>query len=48
MRAELSALTRSQVESLTPGEFSHLFARSAVKRAKLAGLLRNARRDHKD
>lgn len=42
MRPEVASLTRSQVLSMNQPEFSRIFAGSAVKRAKLAGLRRNA------
>lgn len=44
MRPEVASLTRSQVLAMEQPEFSRIFAGSAVKRAKLAGLLRNASR----
>ena len=43
-RPELLALGTDDVLSLGQEDFSALFRRSAVKRAKLAGLQRNARR----
>lgn len=42
-RAPLLSLSREDVMSLTPETFATLFRHSPVKRAKLAGLLRNAR-----
>lgn len=39
--AALAALTAADVAALTPGSFSALFSRSAIKRTKLSGLLRN-------
>lgn len=41
-RPDLLSLSREDVMSLTPETFSTLFRHSPVKRAKLAGLLRNA------
>jgi hypothetical protein len=35
------SLTDSDIATLTPERFSSIFSHSAVKRAKLAGLLRN-------
>lgn len=43
LREEYSALTAERARALTQPEFSALFRRSAIKRCKLAGLLRNAR-----
>lgn len=40
-RAELLTLTRSQLADFLPEDFSRLFRGSAIKRAKLSGLLRN-------
>ncbi|MCM1348043.1 MAG: tRNA epoxyqueuosine(34) reductase QueG [Firmicutes bacterium] len=42
-RPAIAALTLQQVSALDQEAFSRLFSRSAIKRAKLAGLLRNAR-----
>ncbi|MDE6282771.1 MAG: tRNA epoxyqueuosine(34) reductase QueG [Muribaculaceae bacterium] len=42
-RDTLLDLTPERVKSLTPDEYALLFRRSPVKRAKLAGLLRNLR-----
>lgn len=42
-REEILSLTPEKILSLTPESFSLLFRRSPIKRAKLAGLLRNAR-----
>ena len=42
-RPSVKALTRSKIIELTQTEFSSTFTHSAVKRAKLAGLQRNAR-----
>lgn len=41
-RPEIMRLTRSDILSMTPEEFAAIFRRSAIKRAKLAGLRRNA------
>jgi len=41
-RSELSDLTLGEVLALTPERFAAVFRRTAVKRLKLAGLLRNA------
>lgn len=37
----LMRLTRDDISAMTPGQFSAIFAHSAVRRTKLAGLLRN-------
>ena len=42
MRPQVATLTRSQILVMEQPEFSSIFAGSAVKRAKLAGLRRNA------
>lgn len=44
LRAPLADLTAAEVEQMTQEEFSAMFRRSAIKRAKLAGLRRNASR----
>ncbi|MBD5204675.1 MAG: tRNA epoxyqueuosine(34) reductase QueG [Bacteroidales bacterium] len=41
MRASLKFLTIKEIEEMTPAEFSRRFKGSPIKRAKLAGLLRN-------
>ncbi len=41
-RTELAALTLREILELTPERFAEVFRRTAVKRLKLAGLLRNA------
>ena len=41
-KPELLALTRDDILSMTQEQFSNIFSHSAVKRAKLAGLQRNA------
>ncbi len=41
-KPELLSLTRDRILAMTQEEFSRLFSHSAVKRAKLAGLQRNA------
>lgn len=43
MRPAIALLTRESVAAMTQEQFSAIFTRSAVKRAKLAGLLRNLR-----
>ena len=43
-REEILALTEADVLALTPEEYARIFRRSAIKRAKLAGLQSNARR----
>lgn len=45
MRPQLRTLSRSRIATMTQPEFSTLFTHSAVKRAKLAGLRRNSRRN---
>ncbi len=45
-RAELLSLTLNDILTMTQEEFSRIFSHSAVKRAKLAGLQRNARLIH--
>ena len=40
-RSELLTLSAEQVATLSQPEFSRIFSHSAIKRAKLAGLLRN-------
>ena len=45
-KPELLALTRDDILSMTQEQFSNLFSHSAVKRAKLAGLQRNAKLMH--
>ncbi len=42
MRPDYAALSLDQVIELDQNGFSTIFARSAIKRAKLAGLVRNA------
>lgn len=44
LRPEIAALTVGDIESMTQPEFSAIFRNSAVKRAKLGGLLRNAKK----
>lgn len=41
--AEFAALTPADIAALTPEKFSSIFRHSAIKRTKLAGLLRNLR-----
>ncbi|MBL9216636.1 MAG: tRNA epoxyqueuosine(34) reductase QueG [Opitutaceae bacterium] len=41
-RPELAALTTAELLALTPARFAERFRRTAIKRLKLAGLLRNA------
>lgn len=41
-RSELADLTLSEILALTPERFAAVFRRTPIKRAKLAGLLRNA------
>ena len=41
-RPELVQLTLSELLELTPARFAEVFRRTAIKRVKLAGLLRNA------
>lgn len=41
LRNEYGTLTAGKVASMTQEEFSRIFRKSAIKRAKLAGLLRN-------
>lgn len=43
LREDYALLTKERVANLTQEEFSTLFRRSAIKRAKLAGLHRNTR-----
>lgn len=43
LRPAIAALTRDSVAAMTQEQFSAIFRHSAVKRAKLAGLLRNLR-----
>lgn len=43
LRPALRAITRADILAMTQDEFSKIFSHSAVKRAKLAGLQRNAR-----
>lgn len=43
LRAAYNNLTASNIEKMTPEEFSTIFRHSAIKRAKLSGLKRNAR-----
>ena len=43
-REEILALTEADVLALTPEEYARIFRRSAIKRARLAGLQSNARR----
>lgn len=43
-REEVLSLSKEDIASLTQEEFSRIFKGSAVKRTKLAGLVRNARR----
>lgn len=42
LRPALRSLTHAEILAMTPERFSAIFAHSAVKRAKLAGLRRNA------
>lgn len=44
IRPALRTITREQILAMTPTDFSAIFAHSAVKRTKLAGLQRNATR----
>ena len=41
-RPEIARLTLAEVLALTPERFAEVFRKTAIKRAKLAGLLRNA------
>jgi epoxyqueuosine reductase len=41
-RHELAALSLRELLALTPGRFAEVFRKTAIKRVKLAGLLRNA------
>ena len=41
-RSDLAALSLAEILALTPARFAEVFRRTAVKRLKLAGLLRNA------
>jgi len=41
-RGELAGLTLGELLELTPGRFAEVFRKTAIKRVKLAGLLRNA------
>lgn len=43
LRPALRAITRADILAMTQDEFSKIFSHSAVKRAKLAGLQRNAK-----
>lgn len=43
MRPAYATLTHESIAALTPEEYATLFRHSAIKRAKLAGLLRNLR-----
>jgi epoxyqueuosine reductase len=42
VRGELAGLTLGELLQLTPGRFAEVFRKTAIKRVKLAGLLRNA------
>lgn len=42
-RPEILALSQGDILAMEQGEFSRIFSHSAIKRAKLAGLQRNAR-----
>lgn len=42
--SEILSLTPEKILSLTPESYSHIFRGSAIKRAKLAGLLRNLKK----
>ena len=45
-KPELLTLSRENILAMTQDEFSRIFSHSAVKRAKLAGLQRNAKLIH--
>jgi epoxyqueuosine reductase len=42
VRGEIAELTLRDLLGLTPGRFAEVFRRTAIKRVKLGGLLRNA------
>ena len=47
-RPEVLSLSRTDIAAMDQETFSRVFRRSAVKRAKLSGLLRNAMTEHPD
>lgn len=48
MRPSLRHITRAEILAMTPEEFAGIFRHSAVKRAKLTGLKRNAKASETD